>query len=121
MVDGVGEAVVAALSSDDDAALFRTFLVTGATSRDRARRRSRVAAGHPKASASSVARTVLPTPGKDARIAASVLLFLRPKPRRLGRHEAGRSGRRSGPRRPDLTAEQADARDEQSDMGARGF
>src|SRR5271165_3174992 len=48
VVDGVGEAVVAGLSSDDDAALSGP-LGDGRDSRqDCARRRNRVAAGHPR-------------------------------------------------------------------------
>ena len=87
VVDGVGEAVVAGLSSDDDAALSGP-LATGATpARLRKARRSRVAAGHLRLSASSVARTVLPTPGKDARISRVMLLFL-PWLGRPGWHEA---------------------------------
>jgi hypothetical protein len=59
MVRDVAEAVMAGLSSDDDAAFARLL-----GNRCGCCRAS-------KASASSVARTVLPTPGKDARISTS--------------------------------------------------
>ena len=60
------------------------------------------------------------SPGKDARISASCCFFCLWLGL-LGWHEAG--GQAVDPAMGvfDLTVEQADARDEQSDMGARGF
>jgi hypothetical protein len=119
VVDGVGEAVVAGLSSDDDAAPSGPL-------------------GHGRDSCQTAQRGVIASlqgipgfceqrgedgpshSGKDARISASCCFFC---PGSASSAGVRRGGQAVDPAMGvfDLTVEQADARDEQSDMGARGF
>ena len=119
MVDGVGEAVVAGLSSDDDAALSGPL-------GDR-RDSCETAQGGVVASLQGI-RGFCEQRGEDGPSHSRqgcedlrVMLLFLPWLGRLGWHEAG--GQAVDPAMGvfDLTVEQADARDEQSDMGARGF
>ncbi|WP_050425670.1 hypothetical protein [Bradyrhizobium tropiciagri] len=72
-----------------------------------------------KASASSVARTILSTPGKDARISTSLLSL--PRLGLFDRDETGGQRAQLMIRLPELPVHEADTRDKRSDVGNGGF
>jgi hypothetical protein len=114
---GVDEQVVTGLSSQDNAPLTRAL----GDRRDSCQTAQGgiVTSLQGIASASRVARTILPTPGKDARISTSYWLFAA-RFGLLGRDEAGQ---RVGPlmRLLKLTVDETDARKERGEVCAGGF
>ena len=121
MVDGVGEAVVAGLSSGDDAALSGPLGDRRDLAGDCARRRELRPSLQGIRGFCEQRGEDGPSHSRQGCEDLRVMLLFLLRLGLLGWHEAG--GQTVDPAMGvfDLTVEQAAARDEQSDMGARGF